>query len=585
MFKNVLIANRGEIAVRIMRTCKDLGIATTAVFSEADRESPHVRQADTSIYLGPAPARHSYLVIEKLIAAAREAGADAIHPGYGLLSENPDFARAVVDAGISFIGPSSEAIALMGDKVRARAIAQSCGIPIVPGSDGTVSGEGARKVARQLGFPIIAKAAAGGGGRGVRVVRDEASLDEALASATREAEASFGRGDMFLEKLIERARHVEVQIFGDMHGRVIHLGDRDCSLQRRYQKLVEEAPAPNLAPELRAALHAASVRIACEIGYVGAGTVEFLVDADGSSFHFLEVNTRLQVEHGVSELLTGLDLVEWQLRVAAGEALPLSQDEVRTNGHAIQVRVAAEDPTTGFRPSTGTIKRLQLPAGPWVRADFGVDTGGEVTPYYDSMIGKVMAWGLSRESARQRVLRALSELRVEGVRTSSMHLAALIGTKTFASVAHDIGWLERETAMSVADDLQSATLEEQTPPGLVVDPFVQSVFNTPQGMIHVDRFVRRKIEREVAEAVAPRQAVNGSVSRTPKGEPVAPIDCTIVQIRVAVGDHVEVGMVLCIVEAMKMELHVVAECSGIVSRLLVAEGASVKTNTLLIDLS
>jgi acetyl/propionyl-CoA carboxylase alpha subunit len=351
MFRSVLVANRGAIAVRIIRACKDLGIRTVAVFSDADREALHVRLADSAHHLGEAPARRSYLAIDKVVAAAREAGADAVHPGYGMLSENADFAAAVRGAGLVFIGPSATAIALMGDKVAARAAAQDCGIPVLPGS-AFANAATAGAEAAALGLPLVVKAAFGGGGRGMRIVRDEGSLATALADAAREAHSSFGRDAVFLERYLDRPRHVEVQVLGDGHGQV-HLLDRDCSVQRRYQKLVEEAPAPALPEGLRAEMRQAALRLAARVGYAGAGTVEFLVDARDESFHFLEMNPRLQVEHGVSELMTGIDIVEQQLRIAAGEQLALRQDDLRPRGHAIEVRITAEDPAHGFRPEAG----------------------------------------------------------------------------------------------------------------------------------------------------------------------------------------------------------------------------------------
>lgn len=580
MFKNILVANRGEIAVRIIRTCRDLGIRTTAVFSDADRDAPHVHLADRSIHLGPSPARDSYLVVERVLAAAREAEADAIHPGYGFLSENADFARAVEQAGLAFIGPSAEAIALMGDKVTARSLAQRSGVPVLPGSDAAIEPRRAAEIAASIGYPLIVKAAGGGGGRGMRVVRKHAELDAAVSSAARESQAAFGRADLFLERLIEHGRHVEVQVVGDRHRHVMHLGDRDCSLQRRHQKLVEEAPAPALDAKLRAALHKAAIHLAHAIGYVGAGTVEFLVDTRESAFWFLEMNTRLQVEHGVTELVTGLDLVELQIRAAAGERLPLQQEAVEFRGHAMQMRITAEDASAGYAPSTGKIAGLQVPTGPWVRADFGVEAGSHVSPHYDSMIGKVIVWGPTRESARVRLIRAVREMDVEGVTTSAAHLAGIMETDVFKDVRHDVGWLEREG---------STLLEVSVPPhGQKQQPeaalFHRVLLNTPQGRLDLDRYVPRPVPRAVQGR--PREVARGSAAGAQAGgAPVAPIDCTVTKILALAGQSVQQGSVLCLVEAMKMELPVRASASGTVAAVLVAEGASVVAGTVLFEIS
>ena len=579
MFRNILVANRGEIAVRIIRTCRDLGIRTTAVFSEADRGAPHVRLAHHAIHLGPSPARDSYLVIERLIAAAREADADAVHPGYGFLSENADFARAVGNAGLAFIGPSAEAIALMGDKVAARAAAQASGIAVVPGSERTIDPEAAVAIAGAIGYPLIVKAAGGGGGRGMRVVRAEADLAEAIASARREAVAAFGCKDLFLERLVERARHVEVQIVGDRHGTVIGLGDRDCSLQRRHQKLVEEAPAPNLDPSLHEAMGAAAIRLARAIHYVGVGTVEFLVDARQSAFWFLEMNTRLQVEHGVTEAVTGLDLVELQLRVAAGEPLPIRPDDVAIRGHAIQIRVTAEEPALGFVPSTGTITRLGIPAGPWVRSDFGVEEGSRVSPHYDSMIGKVIAFGPTRESARVRLIRAIREMTIEGVATSAAHLASIMESEAFIGMQHDVGWLERE---GIAP---ASSFELPSPQHAAESVFRPVSLNTPQGPIEVHRYVPRPVARAIQQNPRNAPQVHARGFGATKGSPVAPIDCTVTRILAAVGERVERDAILCLVEAMKLELPVRAPGRGTVSAILVAEGANVAAGTMLFEIA
>jgi acetyl-CoA carboxylase biotin carboxylase subunit len=423
--EKVLIANRGEIAVRVIRACRELGLSTVAVYSEADESALHVRRADEAVCIGKPAARHSYLNIEALLEAARQTGADAVHPGYGFLSENEDFAAACESAAIAFVGPSADAIRQMGDKAVARRIASEADVPIVPGSDGAGDIAHALSLADEVGYPLMIKAAAGGGGRGIRVVRTADELAEAVKVAAREAEAAFGDGALYVEKLLERARHVEVQVVGDHHGNVVHLYERECSLQRRRQKLVEEAPSPALHPETRAAICAAAVRLAEHVGYASAGTVEFLVDRD-ENFYFMEMNTRLQVEHGVTEMVTGVDLVREQLLVAAGERLSLSQDDVELDGSSIEFRINAEDPDQGFMPSPGTISRVELPGGPGVRVDTAIYAGYTVVPFYDSLIGKLMVWGATRDQAISRGRRALEELHIEGIKTTTpLHLRLL----------------------------------------------------------------------------------------------------------------------------------------------------------------
>jgi acetyl-CoA carboxylase biotin carboxylase subunit len=579
MFRSVLVANRGEIAVRIIRACKDLGVRTVAVFSDADREALHVRLADSAYHLGESPARRSYLAIDRVVAAAREAGADAVHPGYGLLSENADFAAAVRDAGLAFIGPSAAAIAMMGDKVAARAAARDCGIPVLAGSP-IAAAATAQAEAAAIGFPLVVKAAFGGGGRGMRIVRDAAALADALADASREAQSSFGRGEVFLERYLERPRHVEVQVLGDAHGHIVHLQDRDCSVQRRHQKLVEEAPAPTLPQALREGMQQAAVRLAARVGYAGAGTVEFLVDARREGFHFLEMNTRLQVEHGVSELVTGVDIVEQQLRIAAGERLEVRQEDVHPHGHAIQARIAAEEPALGFRPEAGRIAALTLPSGPWLRTDFGVEAGDEVPPFYDSMIGKVLAWGATRDAARTRLARALGELRIEGIRTNTAYLARVVAAPAFADIAHDIQWIEREWLPALADAAASTAPATAGAPAAV--PFRRRVLRTPQGIVEVETFVAQPAARvRVAPAADARRAAIAESAAASGTRPAAPIDGTIVRILVAAGESVEAGAALAVLEAMKMELPILAGRAGRIAAVHVAAGATVKAGTLL----
>jgi acetyl-CoA carboxylase, biotin carboxylase subunit len=415
----VLVANRGEIAVRVIRACRDLGIEAVAVHSEADADALHVELADRAVAIGKAPARASYLRVEAIVEAALEAGCDAIHPGYGFLSEDPRLPRACAEAGITFVGPPADVMAAVGDKVTAREAAERAGAPVVPGSGRLEDAAAAVAVAEEIGFPVLLKASAGGGGRGIRRVDDADALPGAFSQASAEAEAAFGDGGLFVEKCIVRPRHVEVQVLADTHGTVVHLFERECSIQRRKQKLIEEAPAPALAPELRARLCDSAVALAREVGYVGAGTCEFLVDTEAGEVYFIEVNARIQVEHGVTELVTGVDLVAEQLRIAAGEPLSFAQEDVATRGVAIEFRVNAEDPANGFMPSPGQITGWHVPDGPGVRVDAGVEAGRAVVPYYDSMVAKVMVWGADRAQALARSRRALEELTVEGINTTA----------------------------------------------------------------------------------------------------------------------------------------------------------------------
>jgi acetyl-CoA carboxylase biotin carboxylase subunit len=440
--RKVLVANRGEIAVRVMRTCQEMGIATVAVYSDADRGALHVRRADEAVHLGPSPARESYLVIEKVIDAARKTGADAVHPGYGFLSERPELPRALEKAGLTFVGPPAAAIEAMGVKTAARAAMAAAGVPVVPGSAGVLAGEAeALSAAGALGFPVMIKAAAGGGGKGMKRCERPEDLPKLWASAKREAAAAFGDDRLYLEKALDRPRHVEVQVFCDEHGGAIWLGERECSVQRRHQKVVEESPSPLLDEPLRQAMGEVAVRAARAVGYRGAGTVEFLVDAS-RAFHFLEMNTRLQVEHPVTELVTGLDLVRLQLEVAQGLPLP-AQGEVVRRGHAVEARVYAEDPARGFLPSPGKITYLRLPGGPGVREDGGVYTGWVVPPFYDPLLSKVVAWAPTREQAIARLRRALGEYTLHGIATNVAYLSAVLDHPAFRAGDYDTGFCAR----------------------------------------------------------------------------------------------------------------------------------------------
>ncbi|MFP5304329.1 MAG: acetyl-CoA carboxylase biotin carboxylase subunit [Gammaproteobacteria bacterium] len=456
MFTKILIANRGEIACRIIATCRRLGVRTVAVYSEADAQARHVRLADEAYCIGPAASRESYLRVERILEAAQKSGAQAIHPGYGFLSENEGFAEACAAAGIVFIGPPVNAIRAMGSKSGAKALMEQAGVPLVPGYHGDEQdAKHLREQAGRIGYPVLIKASAGGGGKGMRVVERAEDFEAALASCQREARASFGDERVLIEKYLVRPRHVEIQVFGDSRGNVIHLYERDCSAQRRHQKVVEEAPAPGMTEERRAAMGKAACDAARAVGYVGAGTVEFIVDRD-DAFYFMEMNTRLQVEHPVTEMITGQDLVEWQLRVAAGEPLPLTQDELPLRGHSIEVRVYAEEPEKGFLPSIGRLVHYAPPAASrHVRVDSGVEQGDEISPHYDPMIAKLIVWDETRERATQRMLEALAQFRIVGVGNNLVFLARLIDHAAFRSGAVDTGLIERErnTLLAPASNL------------------------------------------------------------------------------------------------------------------------------------
>ena len=446
MFSRVLIANRGEIALRIIRACRELGVESVAVFSDADAHAPHVREADHAVRLGPAPSRESYLVGERLIEAAQQSGAEAIHPGYGFLAEREPFAKAVRDAGLVFVGPSPETIAAMGSKTDARTLAIGAGVPVVPGTTTALRDVGeAAESAREFGYPVLLKAAAGGGGKGMRVVHEERELSGALDAARREAQNAFGDDAVYVEKYIAGPRHVEIQVLGDHHGTLLSLGERECSVQRRHQKMIEEAPSVAVSAELRRTMGETAVRAAGAAGYTNAGTCEFLLAPDGQ-FYFLEMNTRLQVEHPVTELTTGIDIVQWQLRIAAGERLPFRQEEIEPSGWAIECRITSENPAEGFLPSTGRISYLRLPSGPGIRWDGGIGMGSEVTLHYDPLLGKLIVWAPTRAEAIARMHRALLELTIEGVETSRDFHLRVMEDDEFRRGDIEIQWLERRLA-------------------------------------------------------------------------------------------------------------------------------------------
>jgi acetyl-CoA carboxylase, biotin carboxylase subunit len=440
MLDKVLIANRGEIALRVVRACRELGVTSVAVYSDADEEALHVRHADEAVNIGPPPAGKSYLDVEAIIEAAKETGADAVHPGYGFLAENADFAAACLDAGLVFVGPSAEAIEKMGNKSAARRLAQEADVPVVPGSEESASADEAAETAEEIGYPVMVKAAAGGGGRGIRVAENEEELRKSFQVAKREAESAFGDGSIYLEKFLAGPHHVEVQVMADHEGNVIHLYERECSMQRRRQKVLEEAPSPGISNEFRERMCDAAVRLAREAGYANAGTVEFLVE--GNDFYFIEMNTRIQVEHPVTEMLTGVDLVKEQILVASGEPLSLKQEDVPFVGHAMEFRINAEDPDQDFMPSPGEITSLEVPGGPGVRVDSAIYQGYTIPPFYDSMVGKLVVWGLDREEAINRSGRALREYRLEGIKTTiPLHLR-LLEDDAFRSGEYHTGYLE-----------------------------------------------------------------------------------------------------------------------------------------------
>ncbi len=454
-FDSVLVANRGEIALRIIRACQELGLETVAVFSDADRLAPHVLAADRAYRIGPAPSSESYLRGDVIIEAAKKAGAGAIHPGYGFLAERASFAAAVRDAGLVFVGPDAEAIGAMGDKTEARRRMIDAGVPVVPGTaEPLADAEEAVRIAREIGLPVMLKAAAGGGGKGMRVVREEEELPRALEAASREAKSAFGDGSVYVEKFLDGPRHIEIQVLADAHGTTLSLGERECSIQRRHQKMIEEAPSAVLTPELRRRMGEAAVAAARAVDYRNAGTIEFLYQ-DGD-FFFLEMNTRLQVEHPVTELVTGLDLVQWQIRIAQGEALPFGQEDVSWTGHAVECRITSEDPWSGFLPSTGRIEELSIPAGPGVRWDGGVAAGADVSLYYDPLLGKLVTYGDTREAAIDRMHRVLGELRVVGVETSAPFLRRVMAEEDFRAGRLDIRYVEKHPDLLEAKDSDAA---------------------------------------------------------------------------------------------------------------------------------
>jgi acetyl-CoA/propionyl-CoA carboxylase biotin carboxyl carrier protein len=593
VFSKVLIANRGEIAVRVIRACRELGITSVAVYSDLDRDALHVRLADEAYSLGGTTAAESYLNTEAILDVIERSGAEAVHPGYGFFSENTDFARAITARGVAFIGPPPEAIEVMGDKVSSRIAAQSAGVAGVPGTTEFLkSADEVVAFGESNGWPIAIKAAFGGGGRGMRVVQSAAEAAGALESAQSEALKGFGRAECYVERYLTWPRHVEMQVFADTHGNTVWLGERDCSAQRRHQKLVEESPAPALPDDVRKAMGEAAVKVAAACGYVNAGTVEFLFQ-DGE-FFFLEMNTRLQVEHPVTELVTGLDLVAEQLRVAAGEPLSFTQDEVLAGGrgHAIEVRINAENPAGGrFLPSPGKITKLRIPQGFGVRWDGGYEAGDEVSQYYDNLVGKLIVWGRDRDTAIARMLRALTELEVEGIATTVPADVAILSHPDFAAAKHSTKWVEDTLDLS---DVESSAGGAAAPEaGEGEDPKVRRDVDVE---VNGRRYSVALWVPETAGSVGgPAGGGGGAVAAKPRraagagaaavagsGKVTVPMQGTIIKVLVAVGDTVEAGQPVCVLEAMKMENNINADKSGTVSEVKVEPGQSVGTGDIVV---
>jgi acetyl-CoA/propionyl-CoA carboxylase biotin carboxyl carrier protein len=576
VFGKILVANRGEIAVRIFRTLRELGIRSVAVYSDADRSALHTVYADEAHALGGLTAAESYLVIEKLLEAAERAGADAVHPGYGFLAENAAFAQAVADAGLTWIGPPAGAIELMGSKTRARQAMQAAGVPIIPGTtDPVASAAEVVALGERIGYPLLIKAAAGGGGKGMKVVRTASEAEQAFASARREGQSYFADSSVYVERYLEDPRHVEVQVLADAHGNVIHLGERDCTIQRRHQKLVEETPSPAVDDELRARIGAIAVEAARACGYRSAGTIEGLLSPDGDYF-FMEMNTRIQVEHTVTELVTGLDLVREQILIAAGEPLSLRQEDVVMRGHAIECRINAEDPSNGFLPSPGRITHYRPPAGPGVRVDSGVDAGSEISGLYDPMIAKLIVHDADRDAARRRMLRALAEFEIGGVESLLGFHQALLSHPCFAAGETCHGLVESDELKQAAQEFSHRTTTIATPSdGLLPKKTMAEVDGRRIDVtVMVPEPPYRALARRRRERAASASSAGGAAV-------TSPMQGTVLDVKVAEGDVVEPGTVICIVEAMKMENEVTAHRAGVVEDVAVAPGDAVAHGQLL----
>ncbi|HEX3174552.1 MAG TPA: acetyl-CoA carboxylase biotin carboxylase subunit [Solirubrobacterales bacterium] len=583
MFEKVLIANRGEIAIRVARTLKEMGIGSVAVYSEIDRDAPHVREADEAFLIGPAVPAESYLNIEKITETAKQARAEAIHPGYGFLAENADFARACDEAGIVFVGPPAEAIEAMGSKTRAREIMAEAGVPIVPGATEPAKDlDAAKKQAEEAGYPVACKAAGGGGGKGFRVAQTPDDLQDAFEGAAREGEKFFSDDRVYVERYLEDPRHVEVQVLADSHGNVIHLGERDCSIQRRHQKVIEEAPGPQVDDEMRERIGKIATDAAAAVGYRGAGTVEGM--QVGEEYFFLEMNTRVQVEHCVTEMVTGIDIVREQVLVAAGEALTVSQDEVELRGHAIECRINAEAAHKKFAPAPGAITSYREPAGPGVRVDSGVEAGSEVTPMYDPMVAKLIVWDVDREHATRRMLRALGEYEIGGLTTLIPFHEAILATEQ---------WARGETCRDLMEDREwlKSTAPQEAPEPEPEEEGAEKVARDYKVEVSGKLFDVKVIGEAFGGGIA---ATNAGGKRPPKRERKSgggasasseslpsPLQGTVLNVAVEQGAEVSEGDLICVIEAMKMENEIAAHRAGKVTSLNVAEGAAVSTGDVL----
>jgi acetyl-CoA/propionyl-CoA carboxylase biotin carboxyl carrier protein len=579
MFTKVLVANRGEIAVRVIRALDELGIASVAVYSEADRDALHVKRAGEAYLLGPGPAAQSYLVVDKLIEAVEQSGAEAVHPGYGFLAENAAFARRLEEAGVTFIGPPASAIEAMGSKTRARELMQAAGVPIVPGTTEAVETvEDAAKIAKKIGYPIAVKAAGGGGGKGFRVALEPDKLDDAFEGAAREGEKFFSDPTVYLERYLPDPRHVEVQVLADAHGSVIHLGERDCSIQRRHQKLIEESPAPMVDEALRERIGTIATEAARAVGYRSAGTIEGLLQ-DGE-YYFLEMNTRVQVEHCVTEATTGIDIVREQIRIAAGEPLSVTQDEVVLRGHAIECRINAEDASKNFAPAPGAVTRYREPSGPGVRVDSGVLAGSEITPLYDPMVAKLIVWDVDREAATRRMARALEEFDIDGVRTLIPFHKAIMASEQ---------WARAETCRDLVEDRAwLKTLAFQPAP-----PREDEAADSLERTYTVEVSGKRFDVRVLGDAIAAPSGGNSSAPARPRRERkssgggasgdtlASPLQGNVFKVLVEQGATVEEGALVCIIEAMKMENEIAAHKAGVIAELPIAEGAPVTVGATL----
>jgi acetyl-CoA/propionyl-CoA carboxylase, biotin carboxylase, biotin carboxyl carrier protein len=599
MFSKVLIANRGEIAIRIMRACEELGIATVAVYSELDRDAVHVKRAGEAYLLGPGPATESYLAIDKLIEAVRRSGAEAVHPGYGFLAENAAFAKALEEAGITFIGPPASAIEAMGSKTRARELMAKAGVPIVPGTTEPVATlEDAQKVIEEtIGYPVAVKAAGGGGGKGFRVALDESKLRDAFEGAAREGEKFFGDSTVYLERYLPDPRHVEVQVLADTHGNVIHLGERDCSLQRRHQKLIEEAPAPAVDEELRAKIGKIATDAAAAVDYTGAGTIEGLLQ-EGEYF-FLEMNTRVQVEHCVTEMVTGIDIVKEGIRVAAGEPLSIRQEDLDLRGHAIECRINAEDASKNFAPAPGSIAAYREPAGPGVRVDSGVEAGSEISPMYDPMVAKLIVWDVDREQATARMLRALGEYQIEGLKTLLPFHQAILHTRqwhdaeTCRDLIEDREWLKQLAFPKPAEKPEGAEAGDAVEQSYTVEVsgkrFDVKVIGPPVGRAAVNGAAPPTVPETGAVATrrAPRRSEKARAGGGGGGGDTlaSPLQGTVLKVAVEQGAEVQEGALIAVIEAMKMENEITAHKTGVVAELPIAVGSSVATGDTLAVIS